>query len=172
MKSFIEQARCYAAHHQNPRTQQTHWIGVPLITFSLMIFLGFVKIVIPGVYQISLACITTLVLLVYYFRLHWLLALAVAPFMLFLLWLAHLLSDSGPNTVALWIFVIAFISGWTLQLYGHYVSEEKPAFITHLSQIFIAPLYLMAELLFRAGLLKSLKKQIHSEDEEEEKIIL
>ena len=171
MKSFIEQARCYAVHHQNPKTEQTHWIGVPLITFSLMILLGFVKIVIPGVYQVSLACLTTLMLLVYYFRLHWLLALAVTPFMFFLLWLASLLSANGPNTLAFWIFVITFISGWTLQLYGHYVSQEKPAFMVHLSQVLIAPLYLMAELFFRAGLLKSLKMEIHTTTQEENIIL-
>lgn len=163
MKPFLDQAQCYASHHRNPRTQQTHWIGVPLITFSLMILIGFVKIVIPGVYQISLACLGTLALLVYYFRLNWVLALAITPILLFLLWIANFLNHNGPNTLAWWIFIICFISGWTLQLYGHYVAEEKPAFMTQLSQVFIAPLYLMAELLFKAGLLSSLKKQIHNE---------
>lgn len=163
MKPFLDQAQCYAAHHRNPRTQQTHWIGVPLITFSLMILIGFVKIVIPGVYQISLACLATLALLAYYFRLNWVLALAITPILLFLLWISNFLSHNGPNTLAWWIFIICFISGWTLQLYGHYVAEEKPAFMTQLSQVFIAPLYLMAELLFKAGLLSSLKQQIHGE---------
>ena len=170
MKPFIEQAQCYASHHQNLKTQQTHWIGVPLITFSLMILLGFVKIVIPGVYQISLACLATLALLIYYFRLHWLLALAVTPILLFLLWIASWLSSTGPNTLASWIFIITFISGWTLQLYGHYISEEKPAFMGHLSQVLIAPLYLMAELLFKAGIMSSLKAHIHGEAQEEKKI--
>ncbi len=163
MNSFIDQAQCYAAHHKNPKTQQTHWIGVPLITFSLMILLGFVKIVIPGVYQISLACLATLALLIYYFRLNWVLALAITPILLFLLWISHFLSHNGPNALGFWIFIITFISGWTLQLYGHYIAEEKPAFMVQLSQLFIAPLYLMAELLFRAGLMLSLKEQIHGE---------
>lgn len=161
MKTFIEQAQIYAAHHQNLKTQQTHWIGVPLITFSLMILLGFVKIVVPGVYQISLACLATLALLVYYFRLHWVLALAITPILLFLLWISHFLSANGPNTLGWWIFIITFISGWTLQLYGHYIADEKPAFMVQLTQVFIAPLYLIAELLFKAGLMPLLKEEIH-----------
>lgn len=171
MKSFIDQAQCYAAHHQNPRTQQTHWIGVPLITFSLMILLGFVKIVIPGVYQISLACLATLALLIYYFRLNWVLALATTPILLFMLWISSFLNHNGPNTLGLWIFIITFISGWTLQLYGHYIAEEKPAFMVQLSQVFIAPLYLMAELLFRAGLMSTLNEEIHGALPEEKTII-
>jgi uncharacterized membrane protein YGL010W len=161
MKTFIEQARCYATHHQNPKTQQTHWIGVPLITFSLMILLGCVKIVIPGIFQTNLACIATLALLVYYARLNWLLALAITPILLLFLWLASWLTSNGPNTLASWIFVITFVSGWTLQLYGHYISHEKPAFMEQISQILIAPLYLMAEVFFKGGLLSSLKAQIH-----------
>lgn len=161
MKPYIEQAQLYASYHQNLKTQQTHWIGIPLITFSLMILLGVVKIVIPGVFQISLACLATLALLVYYFRLNWILALAVTPFLLLLLWIASLLTANGPNNLALWVFIITFISGWTLQLYGHYISDEKPLFLIHLSQVLIAPLYLTGELLFRAGLLSELKAQIH-----------
>ena len=163
MKPFIEQAQCYAAHHQDIRTQRTHWIGVPLITFSLMILLGFVKIVVPGVFQISLACLVTIGLIIYYVRLQWLLAIAVTPILLLLLWLATWISDDGPGTMALWIFVITFISGWTLQLYGLFLAKEKPAFMVYFSQALIAPLYLIAELLFLAGWMGSLKVQIHGE---------
>lgn len=165
MKTFIEQAQCYAAHHQNPKTQQTHWIGVPLITFSLMILLGCIRIVVPGVFQISVAYIATIALLIYYFRLHWLLALALTPVFILMLWLASWLTYNGPNTLAMWIFVITFISGWTLQLYGHYISHERPAFMDQFSQTLIAPIYLMAEVFFMAGLLPSLKAQIHGEDQ-------
>lgn len=167
MKTFVEQARFYATHHQNPKTQQTHWIGVPLITFSLMVLLGCVKIVIPGFFQTTLACIATLALLVYYLRLNWILALTITPPMILLLWLASLLTHNGPNPLASWIFVITFVSGWTLQLYGHYVSDERPAFMDQFSQTLIAPLYLMAEVYFKAGLLPTLKAAIHVNDEEQ-----
>lgn len=164
MKPFIEQAQCYAAHHQNPKTQQTHWIGVPLITFALMVLLGCVKIVIPGVFQTSLACIATILLLLYYLRLQWLLAITLTPIMLILVGIASWLTQGGPNTIASWVFIICFVGGWTLQLYGHFISHERPAFMTQLSQTWIAPLYLMAEVFFLAGLLTDLKTKIHGEE--------
>lgn len=164
MKSFISQAQCYAAYHQHPKTRQTHCVGVPLIVFSLMILLGFVKIIIPGVFATTLACLTTLGVLIYYFRLYWPLALTLTPFMLLMLWLADWLSSPGPNPLGLWLFILSFIGGWALQLYGHYVAKERPAFMTSMSQMLIAPLYLMAELFFMAGLFTSLKRQIHNED--------
>ncbi|HAT8246624.1 TPA: DUF962 domain-containing protein, partial [Legionella pneumophila] len=87
MKSFIEQAQFYATYHQNQATRYTHMAGVPLIMLSIMIFLGFVKIVIPGVYATDLACLATLATLIYYFLLNWQLALALTPILIFLLWL-------------------------------------------------------------------------------------
>lgn len=163
MNSFIDQAQSYAAHHKISKTPQAHWIGVPLITFSLMILLGFVQLVIPGVFQTSLACLATLALLVYYFRLNWVLTLALTPILLLMLWIAYLFSYNGPTTLGFWAFIITFISGVTLQLYGYYLAEEKPAFRVQLSQLLIAPLYLIAELLFRAGWMSSLKEEIHGE---------
>ena len=166
MKPFIEQVQCYASHHQNPKTLYTHWIGVPLIILSLMIFLGFVKIIIPGVFHTTLACLATLAVLIYYFRLQWQLALVLTPIMLCLLWIANWISYNGPNKMSLWMFAITFIVGWGVQLYGHYIAGEKPAFMSHLCQALIAPLFMMAELFFMAGLMSSLKEQIHGASEE------
>lgn len=161
MKPFIEQAQCYATHHQNPKTRCTHWVGVPLIVISLMILSGFVKIIIPGVYQTTLATLLTLAVLIYYFRLHWQLALAITPIMLLMLWIASLFSYYGPNKLGVWAFAVTFIVGWGVQLYGHYSAKESPAFMEHSSQMLIAPLYLIAELFFMAGLMTELKKKLH-----------
>jgi uncharacterized membrane protein YGL010W len=169
MKPFIEQIQCYAAHHQNPKTRCTHWIGVPLIILSLMILLGFVKIIIPEVFKTTLAFLTTIGLLVYYFRLNWLLALGLTPLMFFLLWVSSLFSSGGPSKWGIIVFLITFIVGWGIQIYGHYIANEKPAFLEHICQALIAPLYLMAELFFMAGLMSSLKAQLHGVNSEEDK---
>jgi uncharacterized membrane protein YGL010W len=161
MKPFIEQAQRYACYHQNSTTLYSHMAGVPIIIFSLMILLGFVKIVIPGVYQTSLACLATLAVLIYYFRLHWQLALALTPILIILLWLAHWFTRFGPTQTGLWVFIITFILGWGLQLYGHFVEGKKPAFIDNFSQALIAPLFLTAELFFMAGYMQPLKNQIY-----------
>ncbi len=38
MKPFVEQAQFYVGYHQKPITRYTHFAGIPLIIFSLMIF--------------------------------------------------------------------------------------------------------------------------------------
>jgi uncharacterized membrane protein YGL010W len=166
MKSFVEQAQLYAVYHQNITTRYTHFAGVPIIIFSVMIFLGFIKIIIPGVFETSLATLATLAVLIYYYRLHWQLALAITPILLILLWLAHWFSLFGPTTLGVWVFIITFILGWGIQLYGHFIEGKKPAFMLNICQALIAPLFLTAELIFMAGYMKPLKEQIYGSDEE------
>lgn len=161
MKSFIEQAQCYADYHQKPITLYTHLVGVPLIVFSLMIFFGFIHVVVPGILDINLAGIGTILILFYYFLLNWRLALVVTPIFFFLLWIADLITFRGPTRFALWIFLITFISGWILQLFGHYREGRKPALLDNFYQVLIAPIYLVAELFFKAGWLMNLENQIH-----------
>ncbi len=161
MKSFIEQAQMYAGYHQNTTTRYTHLAGVPLIILSVMILLGFIKIIMPGVFSITLACLTTVGVLIYYFYLNWKLALALTPILIILLLFSDLFSHNGPTKLGIWAFVITFIVGWAFQLYGHYIEGKKPAFMDNLSQALIAPLFLTAELFFMAGYMKSLKEQIY-----------
>ena len=163
MNSFIEQARIYAACHQKPICRYTHIIGVPLILFSLMVFLGFVHLVIPGVLNITLAGIATLALLGYYYFLNWRLALALTVILFVLLGLAHLVSRHGPDSSSLWVFVITFVLGWGFQLAGHALEGKRPALMDNLWQALIAPLFLTAELFFLAGYMLDLKQEIEGE---------
>lgn len=161
MKSFIEQAQFYAAYHQNVQTRYTHMAGVPIIILSIMILLGFVKILVPGIFATNFACVATLIALIYYFRLNWQLALALTPIMLILLLIANWFSQDGPTPFGCWSFIIFFVIGWGLQFYGHYLEGKRPALMDNLSQALIAPLYLVAELFFMAGYKQSLKEQIY-----------
>lgn len=167
MKPFIEQAQMYAGYHHNITTRYTHLAGVPIIILSIMILLGFIKIIIPEVFTTTLACLTTLGVLIYYFRLNWQLALALTPILLILLWFSTLFSHNGPTKLGIWTFIITFVLGWGLQLYGHYIEGKKPAFMDNLSQALIAPLFLTAELFFMAGYMKTLKEQIYGHDAKE-----
>ena len=165
MKSFIDQAQFYATYHQNSTTRYTHMVGVPLIIFSMMILLGFVQIIVPGVFASNLAWFATLTILAYYFFLNWQLALALTPIMLFLLWIAHWFSEYGPTKLGCWAFIITFVLGWGFQLYGHYVEGKKPAFMDNICQALIEPLYLTAELFFIAGYMRSLHDEIYGTNE-------
>jgi len=171
MKSFIELAQFYSTYHQNEMTRYTHMAGVPIVILSLMIFLGFLKIVLPGVFETNLACLITLALLIYYYRLNWQLSLVLTPILLFLLWLASWFNYAGPTTFGVWAFIITFIAGWGIQLYGHYIEGKKPALMDNLWLALVAPLYLTAELLFMAGFMKSLKEQIDGPEDVEVEIV-
>lgn len=161
MKSFIEQAQMYSEFHQNSRTFYSHLIGVPLILFSLMIFLGFIKLIMPGVFATNLASLAVLALLIYYYKLNWQLALVLTPVFIVLLWLASWFNQYGPTTLGVWAFLITFVTGWGIQLYGHFIEGKKPAFMSNISQALIAPLYLTAEVIFKAGYMQGLKKEIY-----------
>ena len=161
MIPFIEQAQGYAAYHQNELTRYTHMAGIPLIILSFMILLGFVHVIITNVLDVNLATIASLVLLIYYFRLDWRLAITLTPIFVFLLWVAHFFSYQGPTAFGLWSFVIVFLMGCVLQAIGHFLEARRPAFIDNLSQVLIAPLVIMAELFFMAGYMQALKEEIY-----------
>ncbi|KTD18804.1 transmembrane protein [Legionella lansingensis] len=164
MKSFIEQAKFYAEYHQKPITFYTHLVGIPLIIFSLMIFLGFFHLIVPGVLDSTLAEIATVVTLIYYLYLNWRLGLVLVPIFIFILWITNFISWAGPTSGALWTFVILFVLGWILQLAGHYMEGKRPALLDNLWQALVAPLYLTAELLFKAGRMQKLHAAIHDEE--------
>lgn len=161
MKEFIVQARSYAQYHQKKETFYTHLVGVPLIIFGLMIFLGFFQLIVPGVMKTTLANIATLILLGYYFLLRWPLALFACPIFFLMLWISHIISHAGPTSFALWTLAIVLVVGVLLQVIGHIIEGKKPAFMDNFSQIFIAPLFLIAEVCFMAGIMSNLKYLIH-----------
>jgi hypothetical protein len=45
MTSLKQQLRSYGAYHRDPRNKLTHFLGVPLVTFSLFLALGWFRFV-------------------------------------------------------------------------------------------------------------------------------
>ena len=161
VKTFIEQAMVYSQYHESKRTLYFHLVGVPLALLGVMIFLGCFKLILPGVFQTTLAILATLALFVYYLRQQWQLALLILPILMILLWLSWLISYEGPTHFALWFFVITSLIGWGILIFSHVMEGKKPAFTHQFSQILIAPLVLIAEVCFLVDFMKALKEQIH-----------
>ena len=160
MNDFIEHAQFYAKYHQKKETLLTHCIGIPLVLFSLLVLLGFVEINIPGIVSINMAWIGMLAALVYYFRMQWELALILTPVLFVLTWLSRWFGY--PNAFGVWTFIICFAVGWAFQLYGHHLEKNRPALLDNFKQALIAPLFLVAELMFMAGFMKDLHAKIHN----------
>lgn len=149
MKTLEDQMSFYAAYHQDARNKATHFVGVPLIAFSLMIPLGWLRADLDG-FPLSAALVVTAVLLVYYLVLDIALGLAMCGVFALMLWGAEPLSQAAFGTSAAW-FLVLFVGGWALQLWGHVFEGRKPALVDNLFQVFVAPIFLAAEVFFALG---------------------
>lgn len=63
-------------------------------------------------------------------------------------WIAY----PRPTTANLIVFLILFIGGWVLQFIGHAFEKAKPAFLANISQVLIAPIFVVAEFIQLLGL--------------------
>lgn len=136
-------------------------MGISLIIFSLMILLACVQIVIPGRLNVSLASIITVVVLIYYARLNWLLALTVTPLFGFLCWIAGIFSYPVPTAYTLYIFLIALVIGSLVWFAGYFIEGKYPSLQESRHQLFIAPLMMAADVFFMAGRQRELKDAIY-----------
>jgi len=157
MKSLEEQMSIYAAYHQDARNKATHFIGVPLIMLAILVPLTWLRIDVAG-FGITAAMLLAAAVLAYYFVLDVPLALAMLVVIGLLIWLAEAIAARGTDQGWAW-FGALFVGGWILQLVGHVFEGRKPALADNLFQIFVAPIFLAAEVFFALGY----KPQLHQE---------
>jgi uncharacterized membrane protein YGL010W len=158
MKTLEDQMSVYAAYHQDARNKATHFVGVPAIVFSLMIALGWLRVDVGG-FALSAALVVTAILVLYYLALDLPLGLAMAAAFAFMLWAAAPLSQAS-FAVSLGCFLALFVGGWALQLWGHVFEGRKPALVDNLFQIFVAPIFLAAEVFFALGYKPALRERV------------
>jgi len=149
VKTLEDQMSFYAAYHQDARNKATHFVGVPLIVFSLMIPLGWLRAELSGL-SVSAALVVTAILLLYYLALDLPLGLAMGAVFALMLWGAEPLAQAALGVSFAW-FLVLFVGGWALQLWGHVFEGRKPALVDNLFQIFVAPIFLAAEVFFALG---------------------
>lgn len=141
----LEPLARYRSFHLNPVNLRLHLVGVPAIVWSLLVLLA----LIPVAAGVTTAHVLTAVVCLWYLWLAPGIGLVAAAAMVALLLLAlplAALPDGG--LVALGVFV----AGWVAQFIGHARYERaKPAFLTDLRQLFVAPIFVVAELAFLAG---------------------
>src|SRR5258706_4219872 len=149
MKTLEDQMSFYAAYHQDARNKATHFVGVPMIVFSLLIPLGWLRADVGGV-ALSAALVITCLLMLYYLFLDVPLGLAMGAVFALMLWGAEPLSRASLGASLAW-FLVLFAVGWALQLWGHVYEGRKPALVDNLFQVFVAPIFLAAEVFFALG---------------------
>ena len=158
---FIGQVSRYASYHRDGRNKATHFIGVPAIAVSLLLPPALVTFVTAGWYDISLATILTAAVWLFWIAMDRpfgiVTSLVFVPALPFADWLA----TQGAAAVGI-TFAILFVGGWTLQLLGHAFEGRKPALLDNVMQVFIAPMFLVAEIAFALGLRKSLAAEVEA----------
>jgi uncharacterized membrane protein YGL010W len=159
VKTLEEQMAIYAASHQDPRNKATHFAGVPLIMLALLVPLSWPNIDFFG-FKITAAMLLAAALLAYYFVLDLALAVAMLAVLGALIWLAELIAAGGAARAWTW-FGVLFVGGWILQLIGHVFEGRRPALLDNLFQIFVAPIFLCAEVFFALGYKGRLQETVH-----------
>lgn len=159
MKSLTEQLTIYKQQHTHPINLMTHYVGIPMIIFSLMMLLNWISIDIATRWQISFAWIFLCSILFYYFLLDKRLMLAATIVMIPTTAIAALLARPTPTLFSAICFLILFIGGWILQFAGHYFEKQKPAFFLSATQLLIGPLFVLTEALTALGFSKYMQDQ-------------
>ena len=158
MKTLEDQMSVYAAYHQDGRNKTTHFVGVPAIVLSLFIPLAWIRLEIGGV-TLTAAMIFAAAVLIYYFVLDVPLAAAMLVLNAVLIFIGHKIADLGAAQGWAW-FGVLFIGGWIVQLVGHVFEGRKPALADNLFQIFVAPIFLVAEVFFALGYKPELHRRV------------
>jgi uncharacterized membrane protein YGL010W len=149
----------YGESHQNPTNKLIHWICVPIIFWTVTALLWSVQF--PGVTfknlgtSLNLAMIAMLLVLIYYARLSFSLALGMLVFGAVCLGIClglHQFLLSRRLIPLPLLALIIFVIAWIFQFIGHKIEGKKPSFLKDLQFLLIGPAWLMHFVYKKIGL--------------------
>ena len=148
---FRRQLAAYAAVHRDRRNKATHFVGIPIIVFSLLLVLSLWRFELLGrEWTMSLA--VAIVAVVGWMALDLGIGLVMALIMAVAWFAAEALAGALGSASAVWMaFIALFVGGWALQFVGHHYEGKRPALLTNIFQGFIGPMFLVAESLVVMG---------------------
>ena len=159
MKSLEENLTQYAAYHRDRRNIATHFAGVPMIVFAIVLAASTASIP-AGTMAITLAAVVSIVACAYYFRLDAGFGIAMAVVLLLMCAAASEITARNVTSVTLAWAAAIFTVGWALQFLGHKFEGMKPAFVEDVMQLLIGPLFVCAEIFFLLGARSGLRRYI------------
>jgi len=148
----------YGRYHRDPRNRLTHYFGVPAIIYAVLIPAALYSLSIHAI-SLSLDRIIVGAAAIAYLAVDLPLGLALAIVLAALAAAAEATAGLG-SPLALAVACATFVLGWALQLLGHHLEGNRPAFLTNLAQLVVAPLYLVAELGFALGLRPTMRTDV------------
>jgi uncharacterized membrane protein YGL010W len=130
----------YEQYHRTKGNKLTHFVGIPLVLFSLTGLLA--RVVLwatspESLFPIDLGMLLVVAGAAFSLKVDWKLGI---PFSLYAY--ANYLFSRHLGLNLLWVLQIL---GWVFQLGGHYLYEKKsPAFLTTLEHLFIGPMWIFS----------------------------
>ena len=161
MKTLTEQLTKYASYHRDRRNVATHFIGIPMIVFAVIVLLARLTFDVAGL-PISVATLLVIVSSFYYIKLDIRFGYTMATLLLIGLWFGQLIAE---QSIEVWISsgLGLFLVGWLIQFIGHYFEGRKPAFVDDVMGLMIGPLFVVAELAFLLGWRLEVRNAIESQ---------
>jgi uncharacterized membrane protein YGL010W len=157
---FRRQLGLYASVHRDARNKATHFIGIPMIVFSLLLALTQWQFQVAG-HHTSAAAVLAVLAVLGWMTLDLGIGITMAAIMLVMWYAAEALATPS----AVWIgFAVLFVVGWALQFLGHHYEGKRPALIDNLFQGFIGPMFLVAELMVVNGYRRDLANSVAQGD--------
>ncbi|HEX8619599.1 MAG TPA: Mpo1-like protein [Thermoanaerobaculia bacterium] len=130
----------YAAYHQTAGNKLFHRVGIPMIMFTLIAMLTYVKLFTAGTVTVDAAIVLIALASAYYFLVAWRLAIPMTVVSVVFYFAGALLP--------LAISAAFFILGWILQFIGHKVYEHKnPAFFRNFVHLLVGPLWILNDVI-------------------------
>jgi uncharacterized membrane protein YGL010W len=159
MASIEQNLTQYAAYHRDRRNIATHFVGVPMIVFSVVLALATVAIP-AGSLAVTLAAVVSIAASAYYLKLD----LALGATMAIVLFAmcagaSEMTARLGTGASLAWALGI-FVAGWAIQFVGHRYEGVKPAFYDDVKQLLVGPVFVCAEAWFLLGGRKDLKRYV------------
>ncbi|KAJ3098350.1 hypothetical protein HDU96_011131 [Phlyctochytrium bullatum] len=157
--NFERQFVGYAAYHHNKINQWVHFVCVPIILWTALVWLhNAPSIQVEGwplekELPLNIATLLTVIYSGYYIALHPVIGGLMTPIMILLCHTAKLFLDTkmevNPNVVAAILHTIS----WIAQFLGHGLAEKRrPALMDNLLHaVVLAPFFVFSEFLFAAG---------------------
>lgn len=163
MKPLEEHMGMYTAYHRHTVNRLIHFIMVPAIAWTLIVWADLLTLFNAGGVDITLAFPLVGAVLVWYLMLDFPLGVAMTAVFTVLTVTAIQLNETvAPGTAAL-IAAGVFVGSWIFQLIGHGVWEKRrPALADNITQVFVAPMFLVAETLFAMGFRKDLEERVEA----------
>ena len=157
-KLLVRQLKNYQNYHTKFWTRLTHFIGVPLIIFSLITLTSWIHIRIPSFFDMPLSWLLSIIVLIYYCLLDITFAAVTAILFLIFNLIVSLTMKDCPSWISFQVFLYTFILGVMFQFIGHLIEKKKLAFMADIKQFLTAPIFLVAEVFFYFGLKLDLKQ--------------